>query len=207
MSKRCRREIDQLERLQQEQRRKRMIKMKTAMDERGKRLKGLGEEMGAALATLLPLQAGKTAEAALGIFSALAAELPKLDGSNLHTYRKRLKQALYLAEMSATADPLARQYALAFRKIHLAAGEWHDWEALALRARRVLGRGSRKDGLVSVLNTLAGEALRRALALSRRSTARFLKTPAAMQLEAAPPKKPVASVAIEDAGEQALPAG
>ena len=113
-----------------------------------------------------------TAGAALGLFD-LASQLPHLDAANLHAYRKRLKQALYLAETSAAADPFAAHLAAAFRKIHLAAGEWHDWQALALEAGRFLKRDGKQEGLVSVLQVMEEKALKGLFGLRRRSAARF----------------------------------
>ncbi len=64
--------------------------------------------------------------------------------------------------------------AAAFKKIHLAAGEWHDWQAHAPEAGLVLASHAKQDRLVSVLETLAYGALQRALELCRRSATRFL---------------------------------
>jgi CHAD domain-containing protein len=120
-----------------------------------------------------------------------------LGSANLHAYRKRLKQPLYLAEFSAPADPAARRLAVAMRKMHAAAGKWHDWQALASEAGRVLPRHGNRDGLVPVLNNLAEEALKRALGQCRRSTASLLKNPPGI-----PPsqrRKPVARVEVHEA--------
>jgi hypothetical protein len=152
---------------------------------RGKRLDRLSRKMEAAFAPRLPAKASSLAEAALKIFTELASDLPKLDSTNLHTFRKRLKPALYLAEGSAASDPVAGQLAAAFRKIHLAVGEWHDWQMLAEEAGRILpGHGKPgdasqdgslpvQDGLLSVLERLKEGAFKRALGHCRRSTARF----------------------------------
>jgi hypothetical protein len=191
LSPRCLREMDKLESRLKQQRQAGTHALMTAVDSRRKRLSRLSKEMEEALAPRMPSRVRSTRQAALRIFAGLASEFPKLDSTNLHAYRKRLKQALYLAEISSAADPLARRLAAAFRKIHLAAGEWHDWQALALEAGRILPEHAKQDGLVPLLETLTEEALQKALGLCRRSAARFLKGAGAV--EPYPRRKPVAS--------------
>jgi CHAD domain-containing protein len=168
--------MDKLESRLKQRRKAGIHRLMAFIDVRGNRLSRLSKEMEAALVPRMSSKVLSTGEAALGIFAGLASEFPHLDSANLHTYRKRLKPALYLAEISATADPLAGRLAAAFRKIHLAVGEWHDWQALARKASRVFPGHARQDGLVPVLETLADGALQRALGLCRRSGARFLKS-------------------------------
>lgn len=191
LSPRCLREMDKLESRLKHQRQAGIDKLMAVIDARGKRLSRLSKEMEVALAPRMPSRVRSTAQAALRIFAELASKLPDLDSANLHAYRKRLKPALYLAEISAAADPLAGRLAAAFRKIHLAAGEWHDWQALALEAGRVLPGHARQDSLVPVLETLADGALQRALGLFRRAAARFLKSAGAVR--PSPRRKPVAA--------------
>jgi hypothetical protein len=171
-------------------------KLMALLEARGKRLNRLSMEMEAAFAPRLNASATSMAQTALRIFTELAGDLPKLDSANLHDFRKRLKPALYLAQGSAAADPVADSegvpLAAAFRRVHLAVGEWHDWQTLTVEAGRILsghgkpGDGSQdgslpvEDGLLTVLERLTEEALKRALGHCRRSTARFLagQTPA-----------------------------
>ena len=174
--------------------RKRMAgidKLKVFIGAHGKRLNRLSKEMEEVLAPAMPAIAPSTAQAALEIFARLTSELPSLDATNLHEYRKRLKQALYLAEISAAADPVAERLTVAFRKIQNAAGEWHDWQALALEAGRVLRGHGKPDGLIPVLQAREEQALHRALGQCRRSTARYMKTAGEIRLSL--PKKPVAA--------------
>jgi CHAD domain-containing protein len=166
-------------------------KLKLFLGTRGKRLNRLSKEMEAALAPHIPATAPSNAQAALEIFARLTSEMPSLDAANLHEYRKRLKQALYLAEIFAATDPVAERLTTAFRKIQNAAGEWHDWQALALEADRVLRGHGKRDGLVSVLKAREEHALHRALGQCRRSTARYMKT--TDELRPSLPKKPVAA--------------
>jgi CHAD domain-containing protein len=194
VSLRCLREMDKLLSRLKLQRQKGAERLKTFMDARGKRLNRLSREMEAELAPQMLSNQGSTAQAALRIFTELAGELPAIGGADLHDYRKRLKQALHLAEASAASDPAAKRLAVVSRKMHLATGKWHDWDALALLAERVLPGHGRQDGVVPVLKKLAEEALKKALALCRRSTACFLKSSFAVR--PSPRRKPVAAAPL-----------
>ncbi len=205
LSPRCLREIGELEDHLRQQRLAGAEKLMHFLDVSGKRLIRLSKEMETAMAPHRLSETYSTAGAALGVFSQLASELPHLDAANLHAYRKRLKQALYLAETSAAADPFAAHLAAAFRKIHLAAGEWHDWQALALEAGRFLKRDGKQEGLVSVLQVMEEKALKRALGLRRRSAARFLKKDAGNP--PSPPRKPVASDPVFRSHREVLKTG
>lgn len=163
----------------------------TVVDARSQRLSRLSKEMEVALAPRMPSRARSAAPAALRIFAGLASELPDLDSANLHAYRKRLKPALYLAEISAAADPLAGELAVALREIHDAAGEWHDWQTLVLEAGRVFPGHGKQDGLVAALETMAEGALQRALGLCKGCAARFLTSTG--QIRPSQGRKPVAS--------------
>ena len=100
-----------------------------------------------------------TRREALEVFQELAIEYTQLDGSNLHAYCKRLKQALYLAEIAAAVNPLAGQLATEFRKFHDVSGKWHDWEVLVLKARRVSHSKGKNESLVSLLEGKTAAAL------------------------------------------------
>jgi hypothetical protein len=179
LNARCRREMDKLEKQLQRRRQAGADKLMIILDARGRRLARLSQEMETALTPRMLARPDATAPAAMRIFSGLMKEFPRLDSSNLHGYRKSLKPALYLAEFSAAHDPLARRLATAFRKMHLAAGEWHDWQSLTLEARRVLPAAGRPEGLLALLEGLTEESLQKALRLCRRSMAQFLKSAAA----------------------------
>jgi CHAD domain-containing protein len=191
LSHRCIREIDKLEDRLRQQRKVRVNKLMDAIDARGKRLNGFSKELEAALAPHMPSRMHSTAPEALRIFAKLTSELSNLDAGNLHAYRKRLKQARYLVEISAMADPLAKRLAAAFKRIHYAAGEWHDWQELAKKAGRVLSGHGEQDGLIPVLETLAEKALHRALGQCRRTETRYLKN--VSDVRPLPPRKPVAA--------------
>ena len=191
LSPNCAREIDKLEERLRRERLAAVDEQVAVLGARGKRLHRLSKEMEAALASHLLPHAPSTASAALAIFAEAASSLPRLDAANLHEYRKLLKPALYLSEISAAADPLAGRLNAAFRKIQDAAGEWHDWQALAQEAGRFLPGHGQPDGLVPVLQARAKKALRRALGQCRRSMASYRKyagkTPPSLR------KKPIAA--------------
>ena len=191
LSPHCIREIEQTRGPVKATRKSGINKLIAAIDARGKRLNRSSKELEAALTPHMPTKVHSTAPEALRIFAELAGELPSLDAGNLHEYRKRLKQARYLAEISATADPLAKRLAAAFRRIHYAAGEWHDWQELARKANRFLPGHGEQDGLIPVLEELAEKALHRALGQCRRTTARLLKNGG--DTRTLPPRKPVVS--------------
>jgi CHAD domain-containing protein len=174
VSQHCLREIDKLAARLEAERQSAAEELVDLLAAHSKRLNRRSQEMEESLASAMPAENRSTAQAALIIFAELTSAFPALDGANLHAYRKRLKHALYLAEISAATDPLARRLAAAFRKIHLAAGEWHDWQTLAQKTRRVLPSHGKQDGLAPALEALAQGALKRAVGLCRHTAVRFL---------------------------------
>lgn len=203
LSPRCLRQIEKFEGRLERRRQKGIGELMPLLDSRSVRLIRLSTEMEAALALHLHAGVNSTGQAALKIFSELTTELPDLNSANLHAYRKRLKNALYLAEISAANDPLAARLAAAFRKIHLAAGEWHDWQALSVEVARVLPGRGKQDGLAPVLEAMAEKALKRAVGLSHRTAARFLKPTA--EVQPSPPRKPIAADPGIRHGHQSMP--
>lgn len=192
LTPRCLREMVKLEDRLGRQRIKGNEKIVAAMGDRVKRLNRLSLEMESALPP--PLPSALAAEESLRILAGLAGELPSLDSANLHDWRKRLKQALYLAEISAASGPAGKRLAASIKKMHLAVGEWHDWQALALLAARVLPGHGKPDGVVPVLNKLAEDSLTKALALCRQSTPRILAD--AGESWPSQRRKPVASAPV-----------
>jgi CHAD domain-containing protein len=156
----CRSEIEQLDQCLKTRRTKKALAAQVEIAARCKRLKRLSKGLEAALEVDPPA----AAKEARRLAREAAGEFPSLDGDNLHAYRKRLKQALYLAELGT--DAKTRRLALKLRKMQGAVGDWHDWQALAERAKKTLpvpSGASGADGLVARLEGLAEEALRRAL--------------------------------------------
>lgn len=202
LTPRGQREILKLESWLRHRRQKGIDELMVTLAARCKRLNRLSEKMETALDLQDPSAIGSTAQAAFGIFKELALEVPCLDASNLHSFRKRLKQVFYLSEISAKSDPLAGRLAAASRKIHSAVGKWHDWHSLAEEAGRILPKHPRRGGLASVLETLTEDALQEALTLCRRSAAQVLKSRGSGERSA--PRKPVQNVSCEGrAGSEA----
>jgi len=174
LSQRCLREVDKLQARLEAERQSGAEELMDVLAARSKRLNRRSKEMEDSVPPRMSPMEHSTADAVLEIFAGITSDFPVIDDTNLHAYRKRLKHALYLAEISAPTDPLAKRLATAFRKIHLAAGEWHDWQTLAGKARRILPSHGKQDGLTSVLEGLAQGALKRAAGLCHHTAARFL---------------------------------
>ena len=158
--------LTQIEKLEDRLRKRRQAEaenLTAAIDARGKRLRWLSKELEQALALVDLLNVCPIGLVALQLFERLATEYVHLDVSNLHAYRKRLKHALYLAEIAAAADPLAGELARNFRKFHDVSGKWHDWEVLVLEARRISPNKGKGGLLVSLLEGKAAAALQEAL--------------------------------------------
>jgi hypothetical protein len=199
-SARCLRQMDKLAVELKRKRDDGVAGVKTLLAARSKRLRRVAAEMEAALAPGVPARAASPAHAAQQLFSGLCAEVPALDAVNLHAFRKRLKPALYLAQFSAATDPAAARLAFVCKKMQSAAGEWHDWQALALEARRILPHRRKQGDLVPILERQADASLERALTRCRRAAARFLRSAAndGVQIQPSRRKKPVAMASIPD---------
>lgn len=197
------RALKEAEKLERRLKRKRKAGAKELADKvevRGKKLKRLGKKLEAAMKPMAPVRAEEAGEAAAKIFAGLAGEHANLNSSNMHDYRKGLKRALYLAEISSPADTGTGKLTAALKKIHEAAGEWHDWQMLALEAAKVLGKSKHKDGLVPVLEAMAEKALKNAIELCMSTAAELL--PEAEDDSGLPPRKPVASVRSAQAEDE-----
>ena len=174
-SRKCMKQIDELEDRLTRMRGTAAKKLVGEIDGGRERLERLSQDMETALAAQMVPAVNTATEAASALIAGLAAELPALSADNLHAFRKRVKQARYLAELSAPGDPMAARQAAALGRMQTAAGEWHDWKVLAQKARRALRDRSKRSGLIELLETLAGESLQKALVLCRRLTVRLLR--------------------------------
>jgi CHAD domain-containing protein len=171
-TQRCLREIEALESRFQRQRATASEALLAAIEVHHKRLDQSSRQMEKALELPLPGAQGSATAGAWKLFIRLANEFQDLNGGNLHVYRKQLKKVRYLAE--AGTDDEAARLASTSRKMLTAAGNWHDWHVLTTEAKRRLPKRSRQDGLLAVLRTMEADALRRALKISRQSTAQLL---------------------------------
>jgi CHAD domain-containing protein len=192
LSLRCLREIGDLQCLLEQEREKRSAKLITTLNGSSERLFRLSSEMETALKSHFVQRAFPDPRAASELFAVLSDDHTHLDRSNLHDYRKRLKQALYLSEIAAEAVPDSAQLVAELRKMQDAVGEWHDWQALALKARRKLSAHKKQDGLVSVLEAKAEETIK--IALDRCQHAAVNQVREIREIAQSPGKKPVASV-------------
>lgn len=169
-SSRCLREIEVLECKFKRRRSTSADALQTEIEDHRKRLEQCNQQMEKALEPHGPAE--PAAQAARPLFDRLAREFPELNGGNLHAYRKQLKTVRYLAETGA--DDEAVRLAKSCRKMLNAAGNWHDWQVLAKEAKRRLPKRGKEAGLLAVLRTMEEEALRRALDICQRHTARLL---------------------------------
>jgi CHAD domain-containing protein len=108
---------------------------------------------------------------ALDDFAAVSAEMPVLDRDNLHDFRKRTKEARYLAEAGGDS-PEAVTVARALKRIQDEIGDWHDRDALALEAEEALGKQGRP--LTEHLRALAATQMQRAILITERMRGRLL---------------------------------
>jgi len=208
----CLREIETLEFQLHRRRLAGTRKLTEFIDARRQRLNRRSREMETAIWSQIPEVTAPSRASALQVFSELAAATGSLDKTSLHDYRKRLKQALYLAEVSVATEPVSAQLVVDLRKIHNAIGEWHDLQTLAEEAAHLLSKHEssgdqppisrdevavtiqedRKNGLISLLEARTEEALK--IALERCHEAANRLSPPFEEREPSPPRKPVASV-------------
>ncbi|MGH9605207.1 MAG: CHAD domain-containing protein [Terracidiphilus sp.] len=190
-----------------EQRRQKAAKELAArLDRHKRRFRGSARKVERAL-ELRPTPAGGCSSRRIAEeISAAAREFPELNEGNLHAFRKRIKKIRYQAELAALADPGVARRAAGLKRMASAAGEWHDWQALAAEAGRAGRENAEFAALAEFMQALAGQTLERALALCRRSMAQVSEGPAdgqAAHEELAddparrPVRKPVVSVAVD----------
>lgn len=123
----------------------------------------------------------------------LAGELkvpPKLNKSNLHPYRLKVKELRYVLQLSDRADQ--QEFVDKLGEVKDAIGEWHDWGELVAIAAEMLDHGPECD-LLPKLKAITEEKYERAVALANELRSKFL--------DAAPGKRP-----RERAAEAPLPA-
>ncbi len=159
------------------ERHRRAEELKAEVAERGKK----AAELGASVLQALMVRDGRAgasrraapspAMLALEDFAAVSAEMPVLDRENLHDFRKRTKEARYLAEAGGeTAE--AATVARALKRIQDVIGEWHDRDALADEAEQALGKAGR--ALTEHLRQLAAAEMQRAVEVTERMRGRLL---------------------------------
>jgi CHAD domain-containing protein len=169
-SRSCLRQIGELEQKLTEARQKAAKRLITVIADRRKRMERLSTEMEDALA-LSPW--GCSGKDLLAMFASLREEFPELKAEILHTYRKCIKNVRYLADISAVGDSSAARQAAILKKMQAAAGEWHDWQALASQAGRAFRGKARTCALTQLLEARTQEYLKEALGVCLRATAQL----------------------------------
>jgi len=117
--------------------------------------------------------------------------MPALDGKNLHDFRKRTKEARYVAEAGG-AEPHATAVASALKRIQDAIGSWHDLDALEQEAGEALGNGGVELG--ALLSKKARQQLQQALRTSESQRQRLLGERLALQQEGRKRKPPALAI-------------
>ena len=204
-NKACIRQIDELKGRLLEKRRLWEKELVSEIESRRSKLESSAEKID--LAAHADPGAGAVSQSLSGVsrireqFAGIAKEFPSLDAGNLHEFRKRIKKVRYMAEIFAGREPEAGRQASSIRKMQSAIGEWHDWQALAKREGHAHGN---REELTELLETLAAEALVKALAVCERLTASVLKSGNDSHDSATVPAKKPPARSAESIGSLAL---
>ena len=110
------------------------------------------------------------AAVALKLSSELA-RWPALDAANLHSYRLKVKELLYVLQLAEEAD---QGLVKSLVEVKDAIGEWHDWQELAGIAKEVLHHGAHCN-LLKQIRSRVREKFDRALALTNAMRRQYLK--------------------------------
>jgi CHAD domain-containing protein len=138
------------------------------------------------------------ASKALRMFAQLVRKQGEVNEAVLHQYRLRCKRIRYLAEL-AGEDPLAEEIVKQLKTIQDAAGEWHDWESLSLRAEGLF-QDTPNAPIVTALRAVRHSKLVEAIHVSQTAKAALL----AMQARATGRKKPARAAIAQPAKEPAM---
>jgi inorganic pyrophosphatase len=90
---------------------------------------------------------------ALQLSSQLAA-WPRLNSTNLHPYRLKVKELRYVLQLAEGQDS---ELVDALGEVKDAIGEWHDWSELAALAKQILNHGSGCKVLQQIRETAAAK--------------------------------------------------
>ncbi len=138
------------------------------------------------------------ASKALRMFAQLVRKQGEVTEAVLHQYRLRCKRIRYVAEM-AGKDPLAKAVVDQLKAIQDAAGEWHDWDTLTLRAE-VLFSNTPNAPIITALRAARHSKLVEAMRVTQTAKAALL------EMNERPPqrKQPARSATWQHANELAL---
>jgi len=96
----------------------------------------------------------------------------RLNKSNLHPYRLKVKELRNVLKLSANAEH--EDFVDTLREVKDAIGEWHDWEELTAIAHRVLDHGP-SCKLLKHLKLISERNFRKAMALAGRLRTHYLR--------------------------------
>jgi CHAD domain-containing protein len=103
-------------------------------------------------------------------------EWPRLDASNIHAFRLKVKELRYVLQLYGDADP---GFVEALGDVQRRIGDWHDWQQLAEIARAILD--PEQDGaLLARIDGIAKKRLANALTSANALRGRHLAMPAAV---------------------------
>jgi CHAD domain-containing protein len=166
------RQIDVLEKRFKRRRRTAADDLVEMLKVRYERIEAAAAQLASAVGThQLPLEAWPSPRL-LERFAEAVTEFPALTVDTLHDFRKEIKNVRYLAELIGPSDE-AHAVAAAAKEMQGAIGTWHDLDQLAREAARA-GRRAHQEGLTDLLETLAEEALEKALHVCSACIARLL---------------------------------
>jgi len=111
----------------------------------------------------------------------------RLNETNLHPYRLKVKALLYVLQLADRADE--QEFINKLQGVKDAIGEWHDWEELAAIASRTLDHGP-ECKLLPKLKRTSKERYMRALLLTNEMRAKFIiDLPKVHAVEKSAPRK------------------
>jgi CHAD domain-containing protein len=171
-SRQSERRIAALERTLKQDRRAAAKALSATIEARFDRLLGASRALEAELRSQSPVEKMPEAHSILSMVGKLASDFPSLDTNSLHDFRKRVKKVRYQADLLASSDPALAALAGVLKRMQDAIGEWHDWQALAKLARKLVGH-SDSGGLQEMLATMADTSLEKALSFCARELAHF----------------------------------
>jgi CHAD domain-containing protein len=138
------------------------------------------------------------ASKALRMFAQLARKQAEVTEGVLHQYRLRCKRIRYVAEM-AGEDPMARAMVEQLKAIQDAAGEWHDWDTLTLRAEALFSNTPNAP-IITALRAAGHSKLVEAMHVTQTAQTTLLE----MNARPTRGKKPARSASLQRANEPAL---
>jgi CHAD domain-containing protein len=98
----------------------------------------------------------------------------RLNQTNLHPYRLKVKELRYVLQLSDKVDQ--QEFVDKLGEVKDAIGEWHDWGELMAIATETLDHGA-ECRLIPYLKTITEEKYNRALALANEMREKFIAAP------------------------------